>query len=64
MTAASDGDAIALNSRTYVDDNNVLHVQRTDLEAGNVLTVTGTTTYADPDGTTTPYTKSVTVTIA
>lgn len=64
MTAASDGEAIALNSRTYVDDNNVLHVQRTDLEAGNVLIVTGTTTYADPDGTTTPYTKSVTVTIA
>lgn len=63
MTAAEEGEPIALNSRTYVDDENVLHVQRSDLEAGNVINVTGTTTYANPSGTTTPYTKTLTLTV-
>ena len=63
MSAASKGEPIALNSRTYVDDENVLHVQRSDLEAGNVINVTGTTTYANPSGTTTPYTKTLALTV-
>lgn len=63
MTAASDGEPIALNSRTYVDDDNVLHVQRSGLEANNVINVTGTTTYANPSGTTTPYTKTLALTV-
>lgn len=62
-TAASEGEPIALNSRTYVDDGGLLHVQRSGLEANNVLTVTGTTTYQNPSGTTTPYTKSVKLTV-
>ena len=62
-TAASEGEPIALNSRTYVDDDNVLHVQRSDLETGNVINVTGTTTYANPSGTTTPYTSTLQLTV-
>lgn len=62
-TAASEGEPIALNSRTYVDRLNVLHVQKSDLEAGNVLHVTGTTVYVNPSGTTTSYTKTVDITI-
>lgn len=63
-TAASDGDPIELNSRTRVTNDNVLHVQRTGLAAGNVLHVTGTSTYVNPSGKTTPYTKTIDVTIA
>lgn len=58
-TAASEGEPIALNSRTYVDTDNVLHVQRTGLEAGNVLHVTGTAVYINPSGATTSYTQTV-----
>lgn len=63
-TKASEGEPIELNSRTRVTNDNVLHVQRTGLEAGNVLHVTGTSTYVNPSGTTTPYTKTIDVTIA
>lgn len=63
-TAASEGEPIALNSRTRVTDDNVLHVQRTNLEKGNVLHVTGTATYINPSGTTTPYTKTLDITLA
>lgn len=58
-TASSEGEPIALNSRTYVDTDNVLHVQRTGLEAGNVLHVTGTAVYINPSGATTSYTQTV-----
>lgn len=63
-TKASEGEPIELNSRTRVTNDNVLHVQRTGLAAGNVLHVTGTSTYVNPSGTTTPYTKTIDVTIA
>lgn len=62
-TAAAEGEPIALNSRTYVDSNDVLHVQRTGLEAGNVLHVTGTAAYQNPSGATTSYTKTVDLTV-
>ena len=62
-SAATDGEPIALNSRTYVDTDNVLHVQRTGLEAGNVLHVTGTAVYINPSGTTTTYTKTCDLTV-
>lgn len=55
-TAASSGEAIQLNTRTYVDRDNVLHIQRTDLEAGNVLNVQGVATYVNPSGTGEPST--------
>lgn len=62
-TAAAEGDPIALNSRTYVDRDFTLHVQKSDLEAGNVLHVTGTSVYVNPSGTTTQKTKTVDITI-
>ncbi len=63
-TAAADGEPIALNAATRVDRLGVLHVQKTDLEAGNVLHVTGTTSYVNPSGATTLHTKTVDITIA
>lgn len=63
-TAASSGKPIALNSTTRVDRLGVLHVQKSDLETGNVLHVTGTTSYVNPSGKTTLYTKTVDITIA
>lgn len=63
-TAASGGKPIALNSATRVDRLNVLHVQKSDLKAGNVLHVTGTTSYVNPSGSTTLHTKTVDITIA
>lgn len=62
-TAATEGEPLALNSATRVDRLGVLHVQKTDLEAGNVLHVTGTTSYVNPSGKTTPYTKTVDITV-
>ena len=47
-TEANNGAPITLNSRTYVDANNVLHIQKSDLETSNVLKVQGVITYIDP----------------
>lgn len=63
-TAASDGKPIALNSATRVDRLGVLHVQKSDLKAGNVLHVTGTASYVNPSGSTAVHTKTVDITIA
>lgn len=63
-TAASDGKPIALNSATRVDRLGVLHVQKTGLEAGNVLHVTGTTSHVNPSGKTALHKKTVDITIA
>lgn len=62
-TAAAEGVPIALNSRTYVDRDFTLHVQKSDLEAGNVLHVTGTSVYVNPSGDTEQKTKTVDITI-
>lgn len=56
-------DGVTLNSRTRVDRNGVLHLQA-GLTAGTVVTVTGTTTYTNPSGATTDYSKSVSITVA
>lgn len=55
---------VELNARTRVDNYGVLHVQKSGLKKGDTLTVTATSTYRNPSGTTTPYTADVTVTIA
>lgn len=55
---------VELNARTRVDNYGVLHVQKTGLEKGDTLTVTATSTYRNPSGTTTPYTADVSVTVA
>ena len=44
------GTAVPLNTRTYVDDFGVLHVQKTGLEVGDVITITATTAYHNPSG--------------
>ena len=63
-TAAADGKPIALNSATRVDRLGVLHVQKSGLEAGSVLHVTGTASYVNPSGETAPHTKTVDIAIA
>lgn len=54
---------VQLNARTRVDDYGVLHVQKTGLKPGDVITVTAISTYVNPSGATVPYTGSATVTI-
>lgn len=63
VAATRSGDAVALNSRTYVDANNVLHTQKTGLQAGDVITVTSESVYINPSGSTTAYTATATVTV-
>ncbi len=43
-----------LNTRTYVDRLNILHVQKSDIAAGAKLTLVATSTYSNPSGETTP----------
>lgn len=62
-TAAAEGEPLALNSATRVDRLGTLHVQKSNIEAGNVLHITGTTSYVNPSGETTPYTETVDITI-
>lgn len=61
------GDAtvpVELNSRTRVDNYGVLHVQKGGLTKDDVITVTATSTYRNPSGTTKPYTAAANVTVA
>lgn len=51
-----------LNTQTYVDRYNVLHVQK-QIESGKEITVKGTTAYVNPSGETTDFSKSVTITV-
>ena len=54
---------IALNSKTYVDNYGVLHVQKTGLVAGDVLTITAKAAYINPSGSTSTYTDTFAATI-
>ena len=56
-------EAVALNSRTYVDAAGILHTQKTGLEVGDVITVTATSAYTNPSGQTPVYTAAATVTV-
>jgi len=56
-------EAVALNSRTYVDAAGILHTQKTGLEVGDVITVTATSVYTNPSGQTPTYTATATVTV-
>ena len=60
----SDGDPVALNARTRVDNYGVLHVQKTGLKAGDVLTVEATSAYTNPSGKTIGYTATKEITIS
>lgn len=59
----SNNDAKPLNARTYVDAYGVLHVQKTGIEAGDVITVTAASAYVNPSGSTTDYTATFTATV-
>lgn len=45
----SDDDPVQLNSRTYIDRDGILHIQKS-LEVGTVITITATSTYKNPSG--------------
>lgn len=65
-TRTGEGDtteAVELNSRTFVDNHNVLHLQKTGVEVGDVLTITGVSTYVNPSGATSVYTATFTATV-
>ena len=64
LAASRSGDAVPLNTRTYVDEYGVLHVQKSGLETGDVITITATAAYINPSGDTTEYTDDFTATIA
>lgn len=55
--------AIPLNTRTYVDNYGVLHVQKTGVAVGDVITVTAKSVYLNPSGATVVYSDSADVEI-
>lgn len=58
------GSALTPNSRTYIDENNVLHIQKSGVPAGSTIEVTAKSTYINPNGATpTGLTASTTITI-
>lgn len=63
-SAVTTTESVPLNARTYVDKYGVLHVQKSGLETGDVITVVATCTYVNPSGSTSPLTDDATVTIA
>ena len=62
--AVTTTESVPLNARTRVDEYGVLHVQKTGLEAGDVITVVATSTYINPSGSTTTLSDDATVTVA
>ena len=56
------GNAVALNSRTYMDAFGVLHCQKS-VAVGTVITVTATAAYTNPSGATSSYTDAFTATV-
>ena len=52
-----------LKSTTYVDNNGVLHIQKTGLTTGDVITVTAVATYINPSGSTSTYTDDFVATV-
>lgn len=56
-------EAIPLNSRTYVDNYGILHVQKSGLEVGDIITVTAKSVYINPSGSTTTYSDTAEVKI-
>lgn len=65
-TADSTTTPVELNARTRVTSDGVLHVQKAgNLQAGDTITVTATTAYANPSASgTTDYTATFTATVA
>lgn len=57
------GTAVPLNSKTFVDSYGVLHVQKTGLQASDVITITAKAVYVNPSGSTSSYTDTFAATI-
>lgn len=57
------GDAKQLNSRTYVDNYGILHCQKSDIEAGTIITVTATAAYINPSGATSTFSDTFEATV-
>lgn len=64
QSAVTTTESVPLNARTYVDKYGVLHVQKSGLTAGDVITVVATSTYINPSGATTTLSDDATVTVA
>lgn len=64
VAKTSEDAPVALNARTRVDNYGVLHLQKTGLKAGDVITVEATSAYVNPSGKTTGYTTTKDITIA
>ena len=64
VAKTSEGEPVDLNSRTRVDVYGVIHLQKTGLKAGDVITVTATSAYQNPSGKTVGYTAETEITIA
>lgn len=61
---AADGESTsALNSRTWVDDYGVLHIQKSGLAVGDIITVSASSAYVNPTGTTQHYKGTANITI-
>ena len=60
----AEGEPVDLNARTRVDQYGVLHLQKTGLKAGDVLTVTATSAYTNPSGKTVGYAADKEITIS
>lgn len=54
---------VELNTRTYVDDYGILHVQKSGINVGDVLTVTAKSAYINPSGATSVFTATATATV-
>lgn len=54
---------IELNSRTFVDKYGKLHVQKTGIQVGDILTITAKSVYINPSGETTAFTATATATV-
>lgn len=52
-----------LKATTYVDNYGVLHIQKTGLTSGDVITVTAVATYINPSGSTSTYTDDFVATV-
>lgn len=63
VSAKRGDEAVALNSRTYVDSYGVLHVQKSGIEEDDVITVAAKSVYINPSGDTTVFDATATVTV-
>lgn len=62
-TDAESENAVSLNTRTYVDNYGILHLQKTGLAASDLVTVEAVAAYVNPSGATSEFKASVTLSV-